>query len=111
VLTLSLIAFGLSTDIKFTPTVNGSNVCFPYDQADQLRQAFENESKYKRKILMLSNQIELQYWEIMEISSLMERQKYINKNKNIRSFFTGASVGSGSTIAVLLVIIIKNAFF
>ena len=110
-LTLLLASSALYTATNFEPFVYQGSVCFSPDEASELLEAVQLRPLYEQKIILLSNQLNWKDWQIMEIDAFSEHQKSMAKKKNIRLFFMGASVGSGSTIAVLLVIIIKNAFF
>ena len=113
-LILSLVASGLLTATNtntFAPFVYKGSVCFSPDEASELLDAVQLRPLYEQKIITLSNKISLLEKNNLALDNSQKSWIASSKKKNVRLFFMGASVGSGSTIAVLLVIIIKNAFF
>ena len=110
-LMLSLVVFGLLTATNFDPVVKDGLICFTVDEATELLDAVELLPLYEQKIIVLTNKINLLEKNNLALDNYQKSWIAQSKKQKVKLFFMGASVGSGSTIAVLLVIIIKNAFF
>ena len=113
-LMLSLVVFGLLTATNtntFNPIVYKELVCFSVSEAIDLLDAVELLPRHEKKIITLSNKILLLEKNNLALDNSQKSWIASSKKQKVKLFFMGASVGSGSTIAVLLVIIVKNAFF
>ena len=110
-LTLLLASSALYTATNFEPFVYKGSVCFSPNEASELLEAVQLRPLYEQKIITLSNKISLLEKNNLALDKDIKAWIGDTRKKKVKLFFMGASAGSGSTIAVLLVIIIKNAFF